>query len=675
MQRERAESAPPLPSFHNGRRLTFVESRRPERQAPPARTGTSRSVGGLGLGGHAINDGTRATTTGGIDQRNARKPAFPPLRKYSTSDHIDTSVLDPDADAEEDEDIADDEEEENDGDDEEDTEREDQGARQRRRTSSSTEESSSLQTLAEREQEEAHARAEKRPPKTEGQKLDASQAEKGEAGLRRRTRTRTGTGLSTSSASRKNPETRAWKDNIVTFDSPDDPANPKNWPYRRKVFITMLMGLTTMCSTFASSVFSPALDFVAREYRISPEVAILGLSLFIVGFVPGPIIFAPLSEVYGRKWPTLAPLFVSACFAAATATAENIQTIMITRFFAGVFASAPVTNVGGGLADMWDQRQRATAVVFYSLAVVAGPNLGSIVGAAFSQSHLGWRWTEYFTVILTCSVLALDLLFFPETFAPVILNAKARNLRWKTGRWELHSKSEMNPVGLNIFLHKHLILPLKMIVMEPMVLCITLFNSFAYGVSYLLFAAIPIIYEQNRGWSTLVGTLPFIALLLGSFTAAGINVLYSEKVFSKRMKKYGVVDPEWRLPPMMLGSLFFPIGFFILGWTSDPSIQWFPSVLGLYFVGVSFLLIFQGGLNYLLDAYTASAASAVAANTFLRSAAAGALPLVARPMYNNLGIPWACSLLGFICIAFAGIPVLFFKYGPRLRAMSRLARK
>lgn len=133
---------------------------------------------------------------------------------------------------------------------------------------------------------------------------------------------------------------------------------------------------------------------------------------------------------------------------------------MITRFFAGVFASAPVTNVGGGLADMWDQRQRATAVVFYSLAVVAGPNLGvstsvtieyqeceilaellqtqPIVGAAFSQSSgLGWRWTEYFTVILTCSVLVLDLFFFPETFAPAILNAKARNLRWKTGRWEV----------------------------------------------------------------------------------------------------------------------------------------------------------------------------------------------------------------------------------------------
>lgn len=70
-------------------------------------------------------------------------------------------------------------------------------------------------------------------------------------------------------------------------------------------------------------------------------------------------------------------------------------------------------------------------------------SLQPIVGAAFSQSTgLGWRWTEYFTVILTCSVLVLDLFFFPETFAPAILNAKARKLRWKTGRWEvsLHSR-------------------------------------------------------------------------------------------------------------------------------------------------------------------------------------------------------------------------------------------
>lgn len=92
-----------------------------------------------------------------------------------------------------------------------------------------------------------------------------------------------------------------------------------------------------------------------------------------------------------------------------------------------------------------------------------------------------------------------------------------------------------------------------------------------YLLNVIQFAAIPIIYQENRGWNTLVATLPFIALLLGSFTAAGINVLvskshirrdvrlayavhmqYSEKVFSKRMLKHGSVEPEWRLPPMMV---------------------------------------------------------------------------------------------------------------------------
>ena len=88
-------------------------------------------------------------------------------------------------------------------------------------------------------------------------------------------------------------------------------------------------------------------------------------------------------------------MFIFACFSIATATSENIQSIMITRFFAGLFASAPVANVGGGLADMFEARERGNAVVFYSLAVVAGPTLGPIIGGAVAQSpRLGWRWTE-----------------------------------------------------------------------------------------------------------------------------------------------------------------------------------------------------------------------------------------------------------------------------------------
>ena len=91
----------------------------------------------------------------------------------------------------------------------------------------------------------------------------------------------------------------------------------------------------------------------------------------------------------------LAPYFIAAIFSFGTATAKDLQTIMITRFFAGFFGSAPVTNTGGVLGDIWTAEQRGAAIVGYAMAVVGGPILGPIVGGAVVQSYLGWRWTEY----------------------------------------------------------------------------------------------------------------------------------------------------------------------------------------------------------------------------------------------------------------------------------------
>lgn len=101
-------------------------------------------------------------------------------------------------------------------------------------------------------------------------------------------------------------EHRDWADNVVMFDSKTDPANPKNWPFRRKVAITLLFGITTMCSTFASSVFSPASLYVARQYGISSEISVLGVAIFIAGYVPGPVIWAPLRYTIHLFFPGFA---------------------------------------------------------------------------------------------------------------------------------------------------------------------------------------------------------------------------------------------------------------------------------------------------------------------------------------------------------------------------------
>jgi multidrug resistance protein len=125
------------------------------------------------------------------------------------------------------------------------------------------------------------------------------------------------------------------------------------------------------------------------------EVGMLGLSFILLGFAFGPLLWAPLSEIYGRKTVVLAPYFVAVCFTFGTATAKDIQTVLITRFFTGFFGSAPVTNTGGVVGDIWTAKQRGAAMVLYSLSVIGGPIFGPLVGGAIVDSYLSWRWTQY----------------------------------------------------------------------------------------------------------------------------------------------------------------------------------------------------------------------------------------------------------------------------------------
>ena len=88
-------------------------------------------------------------------------------------------------------------------------------------------------------------------------------------------------------------------------------------------------------------------------------------------------------------------------------------------------------------------------------------------------------------------------------------------------------------------------------------------------------------------------------------------------------------------------------------------------------MGLGFFTIFQAALNYLIDTFQKYAASAVAANTFLRSAFAGVFPLFATQMFNGMGIDWASSLLGFVAAAMIPIPYLFYIYGSRIRGRGK----
>jgi MFS family permease len=165
----------------------------------------------------------------------------------------------------------------------------------------------------------------------------------------------------------------------------------------------VIYGLTTMASSWGTSIFSSTIDAVSKEYHVASIVGTLGVTLFLFGFGIGPLLWAPLSEIYGRRLAVFPPYFIGACFTFATASSKDLQSILITRFFTGFFCSAPVTNTGGVLGDIYSPAQRAAALAGYSMAVAGGPLLSPIVAGAMLVSGVNWRWTEYVRVAEACS--------------------------------------------------------------------------------------------------------------------------------------------------------------------------------------------------------------------------------------------------------------------------------
>ena len=462
--------------------------------------------------------------------------------------------------------------------------------------------------------------------------------------------------------------------NLVDFDGPDDPYNPQNYPTWRKWLYTFVYGIMTFAVTFASSIFSTAIMPTSKEYGVSEETMLLGTSLFVLGFAWGPPVWGPLSELYGRKMPLFLGYLVFGIFNIPVAVAQNLQTIFVCRFFGGFFASAPLAVVGGALADLWDPVGRGYALCVFSGATFIGPAMGPIVGSfTVENQKLGWRWTAWITAIISLTLGLVALFIIPETFAPRLLHDKAKKLRFETKNWALHAKQDEQQISLKDIAQRYIQRPFTMMAMEPILVLITIYMSLIYGILYLFFEAFPVAFQQVRGMSPGVGSLPFISLLIGIGAGAVIIVLITKYRFKPVLERTGHVVPEERLVPMFVGGALLPAGLFWFAWTSDPQISVWPQIISIAFAGAGVMIIFLQGLNYLIDVYLMNANSAIAANTFFRSWVGAGFIMFATGMFHNLGVDWAASLLGFLCIALYPAPIVFYIYGHKIRSWSKFS--
>ena len=374
------------------------------------------------------------------------------------------------------------------------------------------------------------------------------------------------------------------------------------------------------------------------------------------------------------------PLFVGmfgfTVFQIPVAVAQNIETLMICRFIGGCFGAAPLAVVGGGLADLWNPIDRTLAICVFAGGVFIGPSCAPIVGGFIVDSYLGWRWTAWIALIMSSFFGIVGLFTIPETSAAKLLQYRAKELRFQTNKWALHAKIDETRVDLHSIFTVYLTRPLLMLFTEPILFLVTVYISFIYGILYLFFEAFPVSFQEQRGWNDGVGALPFLSIMIGVILGSAVLVVSTKTRFARKYRENGNrIVPEERLPPMILGAVALPIGLFWFAWTSNPHIIWVPQVIGSVLAGMGILIGFWQGINYLIDCYGFYSNSAIAGNTFLRSLAGAGFPMFATAMYHKLGVPWATSLLGFLCVVFIPAPIIFFIYGAKIRSWSRFTGK
>ncbi|ODO11081.1 hypothetical protein I350_01683 [Cryptococcus amylolentus CBS 6273] len=456
---------------------------------------------------------------------------------------------------------------------------------------------------------------------------------------------------------------------------PGEDINPKNWGVGYRWWLTCLSGLLVLNSTFASSSPSGIIKDMMAYFGFSQEVAILTLSLFVAGYCVGPIVWGPLSETYGRRPVFIATFIVYTGFQVGCALSKNTASILIFRFLGGTFAAAPLTNSGAMLADIWDGDHRGKAMSCFALAPFAGPSVGPIVSGFIQVTGTSWRWMFWILTIFAGVCLAVIVFFVPETYSPKILAKKAARLRKETGDDRYYAPLERADASFKARVHDILFKPFIILALEPMLQAVTMYMSFVYGVVYLLFEAFPFVFEQNHGFNAGEEGLAFLGFFSGGCAAVIFFVTVIEPRFLRHAKAVApeAPRPEMRLELCVISGISLVIALFWFGWTSYSSIHWISPVLAGAFIGVGTLGMFVSLFNYIIDVYLWSAASALAAATVIRSLFGAAFPLFATQMYDKLGTQWASSLLGFLALLMAPIPIILMKYGHHLRAKSKFS--
>ncbi|WVQ79859.1 hypothetical protein IAT38_001959 [Cryptococcus sp. DSM 104549] len=463
---------------------------------------------------------------------------------------------------------------------------------------------------------------------------------------------------------------------IVTWYGPDDQENPLNWSLLKKSCVTGLIMFLTITVYLGSAIYAPAVGVAAEYFGVSATASSLGITMFVLGYAVGPLLLSGITEVpfIGRTSPYIITLTIFFVLQILTATVDNFAGFLVLRFLAGFMGSPALATGGASLDDMFVPHRVAYAMGLWELAAEAAPAVAPII-SGFAVQHEGWEWAFWEMAILSGVCLIFLIIWLPETSPDTILLRRAQRLRLvtKDNRYQSESEILQGAMSMTEIFKEGLIRPLSMTFTEPIVIAINIYVGIIYATLYSFFESYPMVFQEGYQFSLSISTLPFAAILVGSCLGGITYWIWNYYAIDRpHDPDQPPPAPESRLPLSMYGAFCFPVCILWFAWSANRTHWIVPTLAGIPF-GLGSTLIFNPFLTYLPYAYPKYAASALASNDFFRSIMGAAMPVVAHPLFGNLGIDWGNTLIGLISVCMIPIPFILLRAGPGLRKRSPLA--
>ena len=410
------------------------------------------------------------------------------------------------------------------------------------------------------------------------------------------------------------------------------------------------MGLFAFLEPFASSMIAPSLSLIANEFNIVSSVERnLVLSAFVLPYVFGTLLLAPISECIGRKPVLLISAVVFFAFNLACGFAHSSAQLIVFRVFAGFGGCVPLAIGVAMIGDLYAPDERGLPLAIYMALQLAGPTIGPIAGGWVAQTIESWRWMFYISSIAAGAVIVIGLVFIPETYAPRL-------------------NRQTNTTLSQCF--RSLDRPFILLGTQPIIQVLAAYAAIVFGVYYLFLTTISSVFHKDYNQSVGISSLHYLAMFLG-FVVAVLASARAMDVLYRRLTQNGPF-PEARIPYLAASGTFLPAGLLLYGWAAQYRVFWLAPDVGLFLVGLGIFAPLAAIQHYILDCYSKSglAASAIAGMNVARFLAGFGFPLFADVMFDSLGLGWGNSLLAIVAAVTGCLSVSLWRFGPRLRSMS-----